>query len=163
MVIKLKIHIIAVGKIKEKYMRQGIDDFKERINRYAKLDIIEVADEKILNNASTSDEIHVKESEGEKVLGKIKKDSYVIALDIAGKTYSSEKMAEKIDKLALEGKSDITYVIGGSLGLSRKVLDRVDEEISFGKMTFPHQLMRLILLEQIFRSFKIIKGETYHK
>ncbi len=163
MVIKLKIHIIAVGKIKEKYMQQGIDDLKKRIIRYAKLDIIEVPDEKVPNNASTSDEIQVKESEGEKVLGKIKKDSYVIALNIAGKTYSSEKMAEKIDKLALEGKSDITYVIGGSLGLSRKVLDRVDEEISFGKMTFPHQLMRLILLEQIFRSFKIIKGETYHK
>jgi 23S rRNA (pseudouridine1915-N3)-methyltransferase len=163
MVIKLKINIIVVGKIKEKYMRQGIDDFKKRISRYSKLDIVEVADEKIPNNASKSDEIQVKESEGEKIFGKIKKDSYVIALDISGKTYSSEKMAGKINKLALEGKSDITFIIGGSLGLSNKVLDRADEGMSFGKMTFPHQLMRLILLEQIFRSFKIIKGETYHK
>lgn len=159
----MQIQIIAVGKIKERYLRQGISEFSKRICKYAKIEIIEVPDEKAPAGASEKEEEIIKETEGEKILAKIKKDSFVIALDLHGKQLTSEEMAARMEKLALEGKSSVSFVIGGSLGLSKEVLKEADLRLSFGKMTFPHQLMRLILLEQIFRWFKIMRGETYHK
>ncbi|MBZ4687786.1 MAG: rRNA ((1915)-N(3))-methyltransferase RlmH [Clostridiales bacterium] len=159
----MQIQIIAVGKIKERYLRQGISEFSKRICKYAKIEIIEVPDEKAPAGASEKEEEIIKETEGEKILAKIKKDSFVIVLDLHGKQLTSEEMAARMEKLALEGKSSVSFVIGGSLGLSKEVLKEADLRLSFGKMTFPHQLMRLILLEQIFRWFKIMRGETYHK
>ena len=159
----MHIQVIAVGKIKEKYLRQGIDEFLKRISKYARIEIIEVPDEKAPAGASQRAEEISKDCEGEKILEKIKKDSYIIGLDSNGSQFTSQEMAAYMEKLALEGKSSVTFIIGGSLGLSKKVLKEADLKISFGKMTFPHQLMRLILLEQVFRWFKIIRGEPYHK
>ena len=159
----MHIQVIAVGKIKEKYLRQGIDEFLKRISKYARIEIIEVPDEKAPAGASQREEEISKDCEGEKILEKIKKDSYIIGLDSNGSQFTSQEMAAYMEKLALEGKSSVTFIIGGSLGLSKKVLKEADLKISFGKMTFPHQLMRLILLEQVFRWFKIMRGEPYHK
>jgi 23S rRNA (pseudouridine1915-N3)-methyltransferase len=159
----MNIKIIAVGKLKEKYLKEGIAEYLKRLKPYAKVEIIEVAEEKEPANASPADGIMIKEREGERILEKVKAGSYLIALAIDGKLLSSEELAEKLDHLALEGKSDIAIVIGGSLGLSEEVLGRADFKLSFSKMTFPHQLMRLILMEQIYRAFKISKGEPYHK
>ncbi|NLT94102.1 MAG: 23S rRNA (pseudouridine(1915)-N(3))-methyltransferase RlmH [Clostridia bacterium] len=159
----MNIKIIAVGKLKEKYLKEGIAEYLKRLKPYAKVEIIEVPEEKEPANASPADEIMIKNREGERILEKVKPGSYLIALAIEGKQLSSEELADKLDNLALEGKSDIAMVIGGSLGLSDKVLGRADFKLSFSKMTFPHQLMRLILMEQIYRAFKIIKGEPYHK
>ncbi|MFZ5944973.1 MAG: 23S rRNA (pseudouridine(1915)-N(3))-methyltransferase RlmH [Bacillota bacterium] len=159
----MNIKIIAVGKLKEKYLKEGIVEYLKRLQSYAKVEIIEVADEKEPANASPVDEDIVKEKEAERISKHIKQDTYLICLAIDGKQLSSEELAGKLDKLALEGKSDITMVIGGSLGLSQSVISRADFKLSFSKMTFPHQLMRLILLEQLYRAFRIIKGEPYHK
>ena len=159
----MNINIIAVGKIKEKYIHMGIDEFKKRLSRYCSLSIIEVKDEKAPENLSNKEMEIVKEKEAERILNKIPLNSYVIALAIEGKNLSSEEFAEKIQSLMIEGTNNITFIIGGSLGLSKEVLDRSHYKLSFSKMTFPHQLMRLILLEQIYRGFKILKREPYHK
>ena len=159
----MNINVIGVGKIKEKYLKLGIDEFKKRLSKYCKLDIIELDDEKAPEKLSEKEMIMVKEKEGKKILSKIKDTSYVIALAIDGKNLSSEELADKMSDLAVRGNSNITFVIGGSLGLSDEVLDRADYKLSFSKMTFPHQLMRLILLEQVYRAYRINNGEPYHK
>ena len=159
----MRINIVCVGKIKEKYLKIGIDEFKKRLSKYCKLDIIELEDEKAPENLSDKEMLIIKEKEGKKILSKIKDNSYVIALAIDGKNLSSEELAETINKLGVRGISNITFVIGGSLGLSDEVLSRADYKLSFSKMTFPHQLMRLILLEQVYRAYRINNGEPYHK
>ena len=159
----MNINVIGVGKIKEKYLKLGIDEFKKRLSKYCKLDIIELDDEKAPEKLSEKEMIIVKEKEGKKILSKIKDNSYVIALAIDGKNLSSEELADKMSDLAVRGNSNITFVIGGSLGLSDEVLDRADYKLSFSKMTFPHQLMRLILLEQVYRAYRINNNEPYHK
>ena len=143
----MRINIVCVGKIKEKYLKLGIDEFKKRLSKYCKLDIIELDDEKAPENLSDKEMEMIKDKEGKKILAKIKDTSYVIALAIDGKSLSSEELADTINKLGIRGVSNITFVIGGSLGLSDEVLSRADYKLSFSKMTFPHQLMRLILLE----------------
>lgn len=159
----MNINVIGVGKIKEKYLKLGIDEFKKRLSKYCKLDIIELDDEKAPEKLSEKEMLMVKEKEGKKILSKIKDTSYVIALAIDGKNLSSEELADKMSDLAVRGNSNITFVIGGSLGLSDEVLDRADYKLSFSKMTFPHQLMRLILLEQVYRAYRINNNEPYHK
>ena len=159
----MRINIVCVGKIKEKYLKLGIDEFKKRLSKYCKLEIIELEDEKAPENLSDKEMLIIKEKEGKKILSKIKDNSYVIALPIDGKNLSSEELAETINKLGVRGISNITFVIGGSLGLSDEVLSRADYKLSFSKMTFPHQLMRLILLEQVYRAYRINNGEPYHK
>lgn len=159
----MKITIIAVGKLKEKYLHMAVDEYSKRLSRYCKLEIIELADEKTSEKMSIAQEDNIKNKEGQRILKNIKDDAYVIALAIEGKQYSSEEMAEKIQDLSLLGKSHITFIIGGSIGLSKELLKRADEQLSFSKMTFPHQLMRVVLLEQLYRCFKIMKGEPYHK
>lgn len=159
----MNINIIAVGKIKEKYIQMGIDEFKKRLSRYCSLNIIEVSDERAPENLSEREMELVKQKEGERILSKIPLNSYVIALAIEGKSLSSEEFSEKIRSLMIDGINNITFIIGGSLGLSKEVLDKSHFKLSFSKMTFPHQLMRLILLEQIYRGFKILKNEPYHK
>ena len=159
----MRINIVCVGKIKEKYLKLGIDEFKKRLSKYCKLEIIELEDEKAPENLSDKEMLMIKEKEGKKILSKIKDNSYVIALAIDGKNLSSEELAETINKLGVRGISNITFVIGGSLGLSDEVLSRSDYKLSFSKMTFPHQLMRLILLEQVYRAYRINNGEPYHK
>ena len=159
----LKISIISVGKIKEKYIKLGIDEFSKRLSRYAKLEIIELNDEKAPENLSPRDMEIIKNTEGDAILSKIRPNSYTIALDIYGKNLSSESLAKKINDLSVSGNSHINFVIGGSLGLSDSVLKASDFKLSFSAMTFPHQLMRLILLEQIYRSFRINNSEPYHK
>ena len=159
----MRINIVCVGKIKEKYLKLGIDEFKKRLSKYCKLEIIELEDEKAPENLSDKEMLMIKEKEGKKLLSKIKDNSYVIALAIDGKNLSSEELAETINKLGVRGISNITFVIGGSLGLSDEVLSRADYKLSFSKMTFPHQLMRLILLEQVYRAYRINNGEPYHK
>ena len=159
----MRINIVCVGKIKEKYLKLGIDEFKKRLSKYCKLEIIELEDEKAPENLSDKEMLMIKEKEGKKILSKIKDNSYVIALAIDGKNLSSEDLAETINKLGVRGISNITFVIGGSLGLSDEVLSRADYKLSFSKMTFPHQLMRLILLEQVYRAYRINNGEPYHK
>ncbi len=159
----MNISIITVGKLKEKFLKQGIDEYVKRLSAYAKIDIIEVPDEKAPEVLSEAEMDQVKEKEGERILAKIGQDTYVIALAIDGKMKSSEQMAADLDKLATYGKSKIAFIIGGSLGLSEAVLKRSNEKLSFSKMTFPHQLMRLFLVEQIYRSFRINRNEPYHK
>ncbi|MCY7998587.1 23S rRNA (pseudouridine(1915)-N(3))-methyltransferase RlmH [Bacillus haynesii] len=159
----MNISIVAIGKLKEKYLKQGIDEYIKRLSAYAKVDIIELPDEKAPENLSDQDMKIVKDKEGERILSKISPDAHVIALAIEGKMKSSEELADNMDRLAIYGKSKVTFVIGGSLGLSDAVLKRADEKLSFSRMTFPHQLMRLILLEQVYRGFRINRGEPYHK
>lgn len=159
----MKITIVTVGKLKEKYLKQGIAEYVKRLGPYAKVDIIEVPDEKAPENLSEAQMVEVKQKEGERILQKINQDSYVITLEIEGKQVTSEKLAKKIDDLATYGKSKVAFVIGGSLGLSDEVLERSDYGLSFSNMTFPHQLMRLMLVEQVYRAFKIIRNEPYHK
>jgi 23S rRNA (pseudouridine1915-N3)-methyltransferase len=159
----VNILIVTVGKLKEKYLKQGIEEYLKRLGSYAKVEVIEVPDEKAPEELSETEMIQVKQKEGERILGKIGPDTYVIALAINGKLKSSEELADSLDKLATYGKSKIAFVIGGSLGLSDEVLKRADEQLSFSKMTFPHQLMRLILVEQIYRAYRINRGEPYHK
>ena len=159
----MNISIITVGKLKEKYLKLGIEEFSKRLSKYCKLDFTELEDEKCPENLSEKDMLIVKDKEGKKILSKIKSNSYVIALAIDGKNLSSEELADTISKLGVRGKSHITFVIGGSLGLSDEVLKRADYKLSFSKMTFPHQMMKLILLEQVYRSFRINNNEPYHK
>ncbi|WP_101841929.1 23S rRNA (pseudouridine(1915)-N(3))-methyltransferase RlmH [Halobacillus sp. Marseille-P3879] len=159
----MKITIVTVGKLKEKYLKQGIDEYIKRLTPYAKVDIVEVPDEKAPENLSEAQMLEVKQKEGERILSKIQQDTYVITLEIEGKQLTSEKLAKQLDDLATYGKSKVAFVIGGSLGLSDEVLKRSDYGMSFSKMTFPHQLMRLMLVEQVYRAFKIIRGEPYHK
>lgn len=159
----MNISVISVGKLKEKYLKLGIEEFSKRLSKYSKLDLIELDDEKCPENLSEKDMEIVKNKEGQKILNKIKNNSYVIALAIDGKNLSSEELADTISKLAVRGNSHITFVIGGSLGLSDDVLKRADYKLSFSKMTFPHQLMKLILLEQVYRAFRINNNEPYHK
>ncbi|HLS52474.1 MAG TPA: 23S rRNA (pseudouridine(1915)-N(3))-methyltransferase RlmH [Tissierellaceae bacterium] len=159
----MKINIIAVGKIKEKYIRDGIKEFEKRLSRYCKLNIIELRDERVPENLSEKEMELVKIKEGKQILAKIPQNSYIISLEIRGKEISSEILSQKIEKLMISGSSSITFIIGGSLGLSEEVIKTSNYRLSFSKMTFPHQLIRLILLEQIYRGFKIMKGEPYHK
>jgi 23S rRNA (pseudouridine1915-N3)-methyltransferase len=159
----VNILIITVGKLKEKYLKLGIDEYVKRLSSYAKLEVIEVTDEKAPEELSLNEMEQVKQKEGERILSKISQDTYVIALAINGKMKNSEELAEDLDKLATYGKSKIAFVIGGSLGLSEEVLKRSNEKLSFSKMTFPHQLMRLILVEQIYRAYRINRNEPYHK
>ena len=159
----MKITIIAVGKIKEKYIKQGIKEFKKRLSNYTKLSIIEIPDEKAPENLSEKEMEIVKDTEGENILKKLDNYSYVIALDKDGDQLSSIDFANKIKKLTVQGNSSFTFIIGGSLGLSDEVLKKSNLKLSFSKMTFPHQLFRLILLEQVYRTFRINRGEPYHK
>jgi len=157
------ISIITVGKLKEKYLKQGIAEYTKRLSAYAKVEEIELADEKAPENLSENDMLIVKQKEGERILAKISPDTHVIALAIEGSMKTSEQLAANLDRLATYGKSKIAFVIGGSLGLSEDVMKRANETLSFSKMTFPHQLMRLILVEQIYRAFRINRNEPYHK
>lgn len=159
----MQIKIISVGKLKEKYLKQGIEEYAKRLGKYCKFEVVEVPDEKAPENLSEAEMLIVKDKEGERILGKIRDTEYVFALTLDGKLYSSEEFAATIDQLTTQGKSQITFVIGGSLGLADKVINRANTKISFGKMTYPHQLMRLILTEQIYRGFRIIHGHAYHK
>ena len=147
----MKISVISVGKIKEKYLRDAVAEYVKRLSRYCRLEMIEVAEEAI------------RAKEGERLLKYIREDMYVITLEINGKMLTSEEFAEKIETLGIQGKSSIAFVIGGSIGLGKEVLKRSDLALSFSKMTFPHQLMRVILLEQVYRAYRIINGEPYHK
>lgn len=159
----MKITLITVGKIKEKFYTDAIAEYSKRLSRYCKLEIIQVADEKTPDKASEAEERLIKEKEGERILAQIKDGAYVIALAIDGQMLDSEQLAARIEQLGVSGKSQIVMIIGGSLGLSDAVLKRTEYKLSFSKMTFPHQLMRVILLEQIYRSYRIISNEPYHK
>ena len=159
----MKITIVCVGKIKEKFYRDALAEYTKRLSRYCSLTITEVADEKTKEQASETECAIIKDREGERILKSIRDDGYVIALAIDVKTLDSVELSEKIDKLGLSGKSNVYFVIGGSLGLSDAVMKRADYKLSFSRMTFPHQLMRVILLEQIYRSYRIINHEPYHK
>jgi 23S rRNA (pseudouridine1915-N3)-methyltransferase len=161
--IGMQFRIIAVGKIKEKYLRDAINEYLKRLSPYAKIEIVEVAEERICDNPSIAEEEMVRQKEGQRIMKIIPGRAYVIALDTKGRQLSSEELAGKIDQLALQGSSNITLIIGGSIGLSQEVLNRAHFQLSFSRMTFPHQLMRVILLEQIYRALKINAGEVYHK
>lgn len=162
-IIIMNIQLIAVGKLKEKYWLQAIAEYDKRLSAYAKVKIIEVADEKAPDSMSEAEEQIAKHKEGERILAQLKPDTHLIVLDIAGKMFSSEELAAEIDHLATYGTSQIAFVIGGSNGLSDDVICRAHLRLSFGKVTYPHQLMRVIVLEQIYRAFKIIRGEPYHR
>ena len=159
----MKITLICVGKVKERFFREAIEEYAKRLSRYCKLDIIEVADEKTPENASELMEEAIKEKEMERIQNRIPEDAYVIILDIWGKKMDSVAFGKKIEQLGISGKSHLAFVIGGSLGLHQKIKDKADFSVSFSDMTFPHQLMRVILLEQIYRGYRIVKGEPYHK
>lgn len=159
----MKITILAVGKIKEKFFRDAIEEYAKRLSRYCKFNVIEVPDEKTPDRASEAEEEQIKEKEAQKLLEKISNDAYVITLEIAGDELDSVSFSKTVEKLGIEGKSHIIFVIGGSLGLHQKVSKRADRKISFSKMTFPHQLMRVILCEQIYRGYRIMNNEPYHK
>ena len=159
----MNIRIVAVGKIKERYIQEGIKEFTKRLSRYCSLDIIEIDDEKAPENLSKKEMDIVKKKEGDRILSKIPQNTFIISLEIEGKQLSSEDLSNKIEDLMIDGVNDITFIIGGSLGLSEEVRNRSNFKLSFSKMTFPHQLMRLILLEQIYRAWRIMKGEPYHK
>lgn len=159
----MEIKIIAVGKLKEKYLIAGINEYAKRLKAFTKFQLIEVPDEKAPETLSEKEMEQIKEKEGQKILSKIKETDYVYALAIEGKQRSSEEFAKEFENLTVQGKSNFVFVIGGSLGLSKEVLKRGNSLLSYGKITYPHQLMRLVLTEQIYRTFKIIKNEPYHK
>ena len=159
----MKITVLTVGKIKEKFYTAAIDEYSKRLSRYCKLNIIQVADEKTIENSTEKEMDIIKAKEGERILKNIPDDAFVITLEINGKMLDSEELADKINKLGIMGESHIVFVIGGSLGLQQDVSKRANFKLSFSKMTFPHQLMRVILLEQIYRSYRIINNEPYHK
>lgn len=159
----MKITVITVGKIKEKYLKDAIVEYQKRLGRYCKLEIVEVADEKTPDNAGETLENQIRRKEGERIAKYLKDDAYIIALAIDGKMLSSEEFADQIQRLGVGGTSHIQFVIGGSIGLDEEILKRADYRLSFSKMTFPHQLMRVILLEQIYRGYRIIANEPYHK
>ncbi len=159
----MKVTIVCVGKVKEKFYRDAIAEFEKRLSRYCKLSIVEVADEKTPDTASEAEELLIKQKEGERIIKSMKEDGYVICLAINGKQMDSEELSSKMEQLGVTGVSHIYFVIGGSLGLSDAVLNSADMKLSFSNMTFPHQLMRVILLEQIYRSYRIMNHEPYHK
>ncbi len=159
----MNIQIICIGKLKEKYWTDAIAEYSKRLSRYCTLEIIELKEARLPDKASPADEENVKLEEGRAILKAIKDGTYVITLEILGKQLTSPELADKIQTLSIEGKSNVAFIIGGSLGLSAEVSRRADYKLSFSKMTFPHQMMRVILLEQIYRGFKIIKNEAYHK
>ncbi len=159
----MKITVVTVGKIKEKYLKEAIDEYSKRLSKYCKLEIVEVADEKTPDHVSEIVEDAIRAKEAERILKYIKDDAYVITLEIQGKQLTSEELSDKIEHLGVQGTSHVTFIIGGSIGLGKEVLARSDYALSFSKMTFPHQLMRVILLEQVYRSYRIINGEPYHK
>jgi 23S rRNA (pseudouridine1915-N3)-methyltransferase len=159
----MHILIISVGKLKEKYLKMGIEEYLKRMTPYAKVQLVEVNDEKAPESLSEAEMDIVKEREGERILQHIKPETHVVALAIEGEMWSSEKLASQLDKWATYGKSSVAFIIGGSLGLSTQVLKRSNQQISLSKMTFPHQVVRLILLEQIYRGYRINRNEPYHK
>ena len=159
----MKITLITVGKIKEKYLKDAIAEYSKRLSKYCKLEIVEVADEKTPDQASENVERQIRQKEGERILRYVKDDAYVFTLEIGGTMLDSVAFAKKIETLGIQGKSHLIFIIGGSIGLGEEVLRRSDYALSFSKMTFPHQLMRVILLEQVYRSYRIISGEPYHK
>ena len=159
----MKITCVVVGKIKEKYFTDAIKEYSKRLGRYCKLEIVELADEKTPDGASEAEEQAIREKEGERILKTLKDDAYVIALAIEGKMLDSVELSKKIESLGISGTSHIAFVIGGSLGLAPAVMKRADYALSFSRMTFPHQLMRVVLLEQLYRSYRIMKNEPYHK
>ena len=159
----MNIQIICIGKLKAKYWTDAIKEYSKWLSRFCSLEIVELKESLLPGNASPADEEKVKLEEGREILKAIKDGTYVITLEIKGKSLSSEELAQKIDDLGISGRSNIAFVIGGSLGLSPEVSKRSDFKLSFSKMTFPHQMMRVILLEQIYRSFKINRHEAYHK
>lgn len=159
----MKITLITVGKIKEKYLKDAISEYAKRLGKYCKLEIIEVADEKTPDASNEAIDNAIRTKEAERILKHIKDDAYVITLEINGTQLTSEQLSQKIEKLGIQGTSHITFIIGGSIGLGESVLAKSNYALSFSKMTFPHQLMRVILLEQIYRSCRIINHEPYHK
>jgi len=159
----MNITVICIGKLKERYWTEAVQEYVKRLNKYCTLTINELKEERVTDNASAAEEAAAIEAEGRSILRQIKKETYVIALEILGTELTSEELSDRIKSLGLAGKSDITFIIGGSLGLSDEVLARANFRLSFSRMTFPHQMMRVILLEQIYRSFKIMRNETYHK
>lgn len=159
----MNVTVICVGKLKEKYWTQAMAEYTKRLSKYCTFSVLEVKEEKAPEGICAAEEDRIKESEGKAILSQVKKGSFLIALDVKGKQMSSEELAEKIELLAIEGKSNLVFVIGGSIGLSAEVLENADVKLSFSPMTFPHQMMRVILAEQIYRAFKIIKHEVYHK
>ena len=159
----MRISIVCVGKVKEKYFTGAIDEYSKRLSRYCKLEIVEVPDEKTPDGASEALNLQIKEKEGRRILDKIPEDAYVMVLAIEGKQPDSVELSKKIENLGIRGESHIVFVIGGSLGLSSEVMKRANEAISFSRMTFPHQLMRVVLLEQVYRAYRIMNNEPYHK
>ena len=159
----MRITLLTVGKLKEKYWKDAIDEYVKRLGRYAKVDIVEVADEKTPDNASEAEEEQIRRIEGARLIEEILQGSYVITLEILGKMLDSVQLSETISDWMVKGESHLCFIIGGSLGLSKEVSARASYKLSFSKMTFPHQLMRVILLEQLYRAFRIQKGEPYHK
>ena len=159
----MNITVLCVGQIKEKYFRDAIAEYSKRLSRYCKLQVIEVADEKTKENASEAEGDLIRKKEGERLLKHIKDTDYCITLEIGGKMLDSEGLSREMNRLGVMGNSNIVFVIGGSIGLDTALLKRSDYALSFSKMTFPHQLMRVILLEQIYRSYRIMRGEPYHK
>lgn len=159
----MKLTILTVGKLKEKYLKDAVAEYSKRLSRYCKLEIVEVPDEKVPENASPAAEESIRQREGERLMKHIRSDSYVITLEISGTMLDSVEFARKIEQLGVQGKSHLIFVIGGSIGLGKEIRDRSDYALSFSKMTFPHQLMRVILLEQIYRGFRIVEGAPYHK
>ena len=159
----MKITIVCVGKVKEKFFREAVSEYEKRLSRYCRFDIVEVADEKTPEGAGSLLEEQIREKEGRRILEKLREDAFVCTLEINGKRLSSEELARWMEKLTVGGSSHIMFVIGGSLGLHESVSRRADLRLSFSDMTFPHQLMRVILTEQVYRAFRIIHGEPYHK
>ena len=159
----MKVTIVCVGKLKEKYWKDAIAEYSKRLSRYMKLDIIELADEKAPETMSPAQEAEVKDKEGQRILKNVKDDAFVVALAVEGKQLSSEELADFMAKKGVSGVSHMVFIIGGSLGLSPAVMQRADYALSFSKMTFPHQMMRVVLLEQIYRGYQILEGSRYHK
>lgn len=159
----MKISVLTVGKIKEKYLREAIDEYSKRLSRYCKLQIIEVEDEKTPDGASAAVEMQIREKEANRLQKYLDQDAFLITLEIQGKMLDSEAFSKTIEEIGLRGKNHIQFVIGGSLGLHESITKKSDLALSFSKMTFPHQLMRVILLEQIYRAFRISHNEPYHK
>lgn len=159
----MKIKIVTVGKLKEKYLKDGIAEYSKRISRFATIEIIELADEKTPDRASDSENAKILDVEGNRILSKIGDREFAVVLAIEGKTLSSEELSKQLEQASINGFSTLTFVIGGSLGLSKEVKKRANLSVSFGRLTLPHQLMRLVLTEQIYRAFTIQQGSPYHK
>ena len=159
----MKIKVVTVGKLKEKYLKDGIAEYIKRISRFAKLEMIELTDEKTPDKASELENQKILETEGERILSKVGERDFVVVLAIEGKTFSSEEFSKQLEQASIKGYSTLTFIIGGSLGLAPVVKNRANLSVSFGRLTLPHQLMRLVLVEQIYRAFTIQQGSPYHK